>query len=290
MRGRVKALVAAIFFVFHMECSDCVRVQENVMAENKEFCRINGKTIYFLTDDEKEKLREPLVNLLSNETCVLYADTVKGEIIGYEPYDPSLPTVPEGYGCGLYDVTDDGIPELLVHPKGYYGSSGAVTYFVYDILTGRELGSIDGGNAESWCVYYFKDTGELRSVGSYWRRGGWSKRYRVMTFLCYDDQYDICFEEIFLYALLSMDSEKNSDAKWLGNDSYARYFVYGEDASLDDYYWEWDWCHVNGLRIPETERQIIKWGDIDSDDDDRFVRSERMVDALLSSAQKFIVP
>ena len=300
MHGRIKALAATALLVLRICCADCVRGKEHTVTEETEFCRINGETIYFLTDAEKEKLRDPLVNLLSNETCVIYADTARGEIIGYEPCDPSLPTIPEGYGCGLYDVTGDGMPELLVHPKGYYGSSGAVTYFVYDIFTGRELGSIDGGNAESWCVYYFKDTGKLRSVGSYWRRCGWSERYRVMTFLNYDSHDHVCFEESYLYAILGIDGEvvetKETDedgipvTKWFETYSYAGYSVYGEDALLDDYYGEWDWFYVNAIRIPETELQIIKWWELDVDDGDRFVRAERMAEALLSSTQKFILP
>lgn len=300
MCGRIKTMVAAVLWVFSMGCLDCLKEQEHVISERTEFCRINGETMYFLTDDEKEKLRDPLINLLSNETCAIYADTVKGEIIGYEPYDPNLPTVPEGHGCGLYDVTGDGMPELLVHPKGYYGSSGTITYFVYDIFTGRMLGSIDGGNAESLCVYYFKDTDELCSVGSYWRRGGWSERYRVMMFLSYDDEYDVCFEESFLYAHLGIDGEfvkteeidsgGNYVEKWVETYSYARYSVYGEDATLDAYYGELDWFYMNSIRIPETELQIVKWWDITSDVDDRFDRAERMAEALLSSTQKFLVP
>ena len=257
---------------------------------------VNGKTFYFLDDKDKQALREPLIRLLSNETREIYADTPRGELIGREPYDPDAPTVPAGYACGLYDVTGDGMPELLVHPNGYTGSSGTATYFVYDVFSGEELGSIDGGNDELWCVYYFMETDELRSVGTYWRRGGWSERYRVTSFLTYDKAGNTCGEEYYLYAHFVIESnmftpsEDSSDAQeWSEHYPYARYSVRGENSTLDDYYGEIDWFNANCVRIPETTLQMIDWDTVCSDDDDRFVRAERMADALLSSTQEFIV-
>ncbi len=294
---RIIAMMICLLMLFGI--SGCENQNgENTCDQVSDFCVINGKKMYFLDDGEKAKLREPLIKLLSNETREIYADSPMGEIIGYEAYDPDLPTIPEGYACGLYDVSGDGIPELLVHPRGYFGSSGTVTYFVYDIFTGEAIGSIDGGNGESWCVYYITETDELRSVGSYWRRGGWSERYRVMTFLRYEDDH-ICGEELYLYSHLSIDGETietgdvNEDGvpigKWVESYPYSRYSVYGEDAYLDDYYAEIDWFHKNGIRIPETELQMINWWNA-TRADDRFVRAEQMADALLTTTQKFIVP
>ena len=267
---------------------NCVGCAKNTAAGKEAV--VNGKTFYFLDDKDKQVLREPLIRLLSNETREIYADTPRGELIGREPYDPDEPTVPAGYSCGLYDVTGDGMPELLVHPNGYYGSSGTTTYFVYDVFSGEELGSIDGGNDELWCVYYFMETDELRSVGTYWRRGGWSDRYRVTSFLTYDKADNTCGEEYYLYAHLVIDSNMSEDAQgWSEYYPYASYSVRGVNSTLDDYYGEMDWFHANCVRIPETTLQMIDWDTVCSDDDDRFVRAGRMADALLSSTQEFIV-
>lgn len=292
-------IVSSVIVITSSGCANKQREKEDADYKVTGYCVINGKTMYFLADEEKERLREPLIKLLSNETHEVYADTFRGEIIGYEPYDPNEPTVPAGSACGLYDVTGDGMPELLIHPNGYYGSSGTVTYFAYDVFSGDYIGSIDGGMSESWCVYYFTETDELCSVGSYWRRGGWSERYRIMTFLKYEEDSNTCSEELYLYAHFSIDGESINTGevgadgtyvgKWVESYPYARYSVRGVDVYLDDYYGEIDWFNINCVRIPETELQMISWWDVCSDDD-RFVRAEQMVDALLSTSQEFIVP
>lgn len=274
-------------------CVGCAKTPTAPPSVGTDYTRVDGKTLHFLADEELEALREPLERLLSNENCTIYADTVRGEIIGYEPHDPSLPSIPEGYRCGLYDATGDGIPELLVHPNGYYGSSGTVTYFVYDIATGAELGSMDGGNSESWCVYYATESDELVSVGSYWRRGGWSDRYRVMTLLHYDGEEHACYEELYLYAHLGIGHAVNDEGSvedWVEEYPYAAYSVRGEDATLDAYFAELDWFTAHCVRIPETELCMIDWDCVCSDEDDRFTRAEKMADALLSSDRKFVVP
>ena len=289
-------LVCVLMLIFGAGCAESGAGQ---VDEDIDMCIVNGRKMYFLADKEKKKLRKPLEKLLSNETHEIYADTPRGEIIGYEPYDKDEPTVPEGYACGLYDVTKDGIPELLVLPRGYNGSSGALTYYIYDLESYECIGTIDSGNAGSWCVYYFVELDELRSVGSYWRRGGWQERYRVMTFLTYDERQRAYGEESFLYAWLGIDGERVEEgevldgvyiANWVESYPYAYYKVRGKDAYLDEYYAELDWFNASFVRIPETELQMISWGDVCDDDDDRFERAEKMVDALLSTTQEFILP
>ena len=275
-------------------CVGCTKAPTETPSAGTDYTRVNGKTFYFLAEEELEALREPLERLLSNENCTIYADTPRGEIIGYRPHDPDMPSIPEGYRCGLYDATGDGIPELLVHPNGYYGSSGTATYFVYDIVTGEEIGSMDGGNSESWCVYYVTESDELVSVGSYWRRGGWSDRYRVMTLLRYDSEEKDCYEELYLYAHLgighAVPDEGAPVEEWGEEYPYASYSVRGKDVYLDEYYAELDWFTSHCVRLPETELCLIDWDEVCEDEDDRFIRAQKMAEALLSSHQKFVVP
>lgn len=296
---RIIAVVLTSLFL--LSSNGCGQKGSKIDQDNyksSEYCVMDGKTMYFLAEEDKQILREPLIQLLSNETCAIYADTPIGDIIGYEPHDPNKPSIPEGDACGLYDVTSDGMPELLVRPKGYYGTSGSVVYEVYDVFSGEYLGSMDGAIDTVWGVYYFRETDELRSVGSYWRRGGWSDRYRVMTFLHYDKKDNTCYEEVYLYAHFQISGQRvpaneiNTDGllveKWVESYPYARYKAYGEIVDLDEYYGELDWFHANCIRIPETELQMISWWDVCSSED-RFERAEQMADALLSSNQKFIV-
>ena len=299
MTKRIIAIfMSFLLFVFHIGCAGEQKDKSDSYTRT-DGCTVNGRTMYFLSDEDKKLLRKPLKRALSNETHEIYDDTAIGELIGYEPYDKNEPTVAAGYSCGLYDVTGDGMPELLVHPHGYHGSSGTVTYYVYDIFSNNKIGEIDGGNAESWCVYYFTETDELRSVGSYWRRGGYPERYRVMTLLDYDEESNTCGEELYLYAHFSIEGRivdvKDDDGdtfvgEWVESYPYASYKVRGKGATLDEYYYEMDWFNSNCVRIPETELQMIRWWDVSSDDDDRFERAEKMVDALLSTDQKFIIP
>ena len=292
-------IVSSVIVITSSGCAhkECEKEDDNYKVTD--YCVINGKTMYFLADEEKDALRDQLVRLLSNETHAIYADYGVGEIIGYEPYEPNEPTVPAGYAWGLWDATGDGMPELLVHPEGYYGSSGTVTYFIYDVVSGNYLGSMDGGISESWCVYYFTETDELCSIGAYYRRGGWSERYRVMSFLKYDEDSNTCCEEMYLYAHFSIDGESVNTGEvgedgtyigqWVESYPYARYSIRGKNVYLDDYYAEIDWFNTNCIRVPETELQMISRWNI-SLDDDRFVRAEQIVDAMLSTTQKFIVP
>lgn len=295
-----KLILILVSLVIVINCIGCAnKKNEGPNDKDPGYCVINGKTITFLADEEKERLREPLIKLLSNETHEVFDENSREESIGYEPYDPNEPTVPEGYSCGLYDVTSDGMPELLIFPKGYSGSSGTVTYFVYDIFSGAYLGSINGNISESLCVYYFTEIDELRSVASYSRSKGWAKQYHFTTFLKFNKDNNTCYEELYLYLYYEVKgeivstSEVGDDGTYSGQwvESYhnEKFKVHGKDASSDDYNKEIEWFYTNCIRIPETELQMIKWHDACSDKN-RFVRAEKMVDALLSTTQKFIVP
>ena len=247
-------------------------------------CIINGKTISFVSDREIRKLRKPLSKLLSNmEFFVTDGD----DILGFEAPDPSSPSIPNCYRCGLFDVTGDGLPELLVHPFGYHGSSGTATYFVYDIPSGRELGSIEGGNAESWCVFYDTSDDSLFAVGSYWLRGGWESRRRCISLLEYDEDSGKCYERPYFCTMHAIDKE------WFGEDSWdevypiTKYDLYGKEVSLDEYYDEYDRFATECIRIKETELVMIDWDDVCSDEDGNATRGKKMAEALLTSGQRF---
>ena len=248
-------------------------------------CVINGKTLSFVSDKEIRRLRKPLAKLLSNmELFVTDGD----DILGYEAPDPSSPSIPNCYRCGLFDVTGDGIPELLVHPFGYHGSSGTATYFVYDIPSGRELGSIDGGIAESWCLFYDTADDSTFAVGSYWLRSGWESRRRRISLLEYDEDSGKCSEKSYFCTMHAIDKELSDDGSWAEIYPIKLYELYGEKVSLDDYYDEYDRFLTECIRIKETELVMIDWDEVCSDDDSNAARGKKMADALLSSGQRFM--
>lgn len=246
---------------------------------------INGKTLSFVSDKELRRLRKPLSKLLANmELFVTDGD----DILGSEAPDPSSPSIPNCYRCGLFDVTGDGLPELLVHPFGYNGSSGTATYFVYDIPSGRELGSIEGGIAESWCLFYDTADDSAFAVGSYWLRSGWESRRRCISLLEYDEDSGKCYERSYLSTMHAIDKNPSEDSSLDEIYPTTIYKMYNKSVSLDDYYDEYDRFLTECIRIKETELVMIDWDEVCSDKDSNAARGKKMADALLKSGQRFM--
>ncbi len=259
---------------------------------------VNGNPVLFVEESQKQTWEEPLAKLLANVE-VPYGE--KGEILGEEPIDPDSPSVPMNYCCGLLDVNLDGVPELLVHPFGYFGSSGCATYYAYDIHTGQKIGEIDDGCGEdTWCVYYDIQEERFRLVGQYWLRGGWSARDRYLSFLTYYAELGEYGNDIYLHTFHHIDANQEiledpdpTDsyyvATWEEIYSNTSYFVDGEMVYLDDYYDAYDRFVADHIRIPETTLQLIRWDDVSEDEDSYEEKAKKMAKALISTDQKFLV-
>jgi len=302
----LQAISFALLFAFSLSlfaCGGDTEQKNNGNMKNTETynadCIIGGKEIFFVDDDTKKEWKAPLAKLLSN-VLVPYGEG--GDILGYEAsVDPNAPVIPQSYRCGLLDITQDGVPELLVHPFGYHGSSGTSTYFVYNIYSGQKLGEIDGGSGESWCYYYYTETDELNLIGQYWLRCGWDWRDRYMTKVYYEDSVGECMEAVYLHTAHAINGEETDivdedpddmfyTATWVESYPETTYYRYGQEVYLDDYYAEYDWFLQKCIRIPETELVLINWDDISDADDDYSTKGSKMADALISSDQEFIQP
>ncbi len=260
-------------------------------------CIVNGKEIYFIDDEAKIEWTEPLAKLLAN---VLVAYGEHGEIMGYEAaVDSDAPAIPEFYECGLMDFTGDGIPELLVNPIGYFGSSGVITYFAYDIYSGERIGFIDGGFNQSWCLYYYLEDDSIATIGQYWLRGGWSWRGKYLTKISFNtDVMEYC-EEIMLRSAHDVDAVQVEDIydeeigeyieAWEEIYPDTKYFCGIDEVSIDTYFAEYDHFARNYFRIPETEIVFFCWEDVSSKNDGYIVRGEKMAKALVTSEQEFII-
>lgn len=287
-------LTSALFFTL-FGCSSH-NENENSRASVAD-CIINGREICFISDEAKNEWKEPLAKLLSN---VLIPYGENGDILGYEAtVDPNTPAIPQSYQCGLLDVTGDGIPELLVHPFGHFGSSGTATYFAYNIYSGQKIGEINGGNGQSWCYYYDTESNGLSLIGQYWLRGGWEWRDRYITRISYDESVMECLETRWLHTAHEIAGKQTDivdvnpedglyTATWVETYPNTTYYVYNNEVYLDDYYAEYNCFVTKYIRIPETELILFSWDEVSNDEDDYITKGEKMAEVLITSKQKFI--
>ena len=285
----VKHLLSKIIGIFLLLAFILNTVSCNTSPDDGNYTRINGKTLYFVTDKQKQSWKKTLTELM--EKAFIAAEEWENS----PDYD-LLPKQDEtaiamSYACGLLDITMDGVPELLVYPNGYSGSSGTTTYFAYDINSGEYLGDLDGGGGESICFYY--DTESNRPVlgVQYWIRCGWD--YRRYAFeLC---EYDPPSKDFHLSLYLNAAHQTYFSDKILpdgSRDTYdcVHYSSNGISISHDTYHEERQAFEKRYVRIIETEFEVIRWDQVANYEDDNGVRIERMVEALLNSNQKFLKP
>lgn len=257
---------------------------------------INGQPIYYLTDEDKQAWEEPIAKLLAN-VIPMFDGRSRDE--AKSSYDPNSPAVPPYLACGLLDITRDGCPELLVEPVGAYGSSGTSTYYIYDIPTGKHLGEIGGGIDELFAEYYNIRTGEFYLLGQYWLRYGWEERDRYIVTPGYSDELDGYYlSTVFrvYHKIASKEVEREDEDP---NDMYytaiweewypeTKYFAYGQETTLDDYYTAYDEFMHTYVQIPETKLQMLSYSDVCDDGDNSMERASKMAQSLLKSGQKFI--
>ena len=298
----ISALLVISFMITLTACSREETVtpdaQVTDISSSSPDCIIGGKNIYFVSPEAKKEWYEPLAKLLSN-VYVPYGE--HGEILGYEATtDPNAPVIPDCYECGLLDVTNDGVPELLVSPYGFSGSSGNETYFVYNIYSGQKLGELTGGNGQSWCVYYNTEHDSLKLYGRYWLREGWDVRYRYIKTVNYFESTMECSESCYLNMSQVIiaeptDVEDNDsddiyfEEAWTESYTSTGYYIWCDEATLDDYYAEYDHYLNTCLRIPETELVLFTWDDVCDDNDSYITKGKKMASALISSEQEFVM-
>lgn len=251
---------------------------------------IGGTTVSFLSERELKKLEKPLIRLLSNERTPY---GTAGEIEGHRAADPSRPSVSRGHSAGLFDVTGDGTPELLILPYGGGGSSGLMCYEVYDVLSGRQLGAITG-NDGSWCHWLDREGERLIPLAEIWSRCGWSGRGQAYATLRYDAEGDQWESEELMSVSYLIDMERketNGEIEVLG-EIYpsTSYYLNGEKTSLDQFHRARLQLFEPLVCLPETRLTMLWWSDVCSEEEDAATRAEKMAEALLSSGQKFPHP
>ena len=266
---------------------DKIVLEEN--CDTTDFCVINGRMINFVSWDEISKLEASIAKLLSNE---LYPYGEGGDIYGYTCPDPDSPSVPESYSCGLMDVSGDGVPELLLHPYGYFGSSGTASYKIYDVYSGEYLGIIDDGIGIPWCTYYNIEEDNYSIVCQYYLRGGWPYRHYTHTELAYI-KGEYCSRSFASSKHdIEVEQETDEDGHECWNEIYpnTRYYSDKYSDSLDGYNNSLFDFEQNYIRIPETELILIGWDEVCEYDEDQSVRAAKMARALVTSCQRIVAP
>ncbi len=252
-------------------------------TDKSEHCRINGTTFNFLSDKEMEKLREPLEKLILEALAI---EPVTDDFYDYVKLFPAnSPTVIPGVQYGLLDVNFDGVPELVVEPYGYNGSSGAATYCVFDIFSGKNIGEINSGQ-DDWCVYFETGTNALVIIGEYITRGGWTD-HSYSCVMIESDAETGGFSKRYLlkshhsYIGGAEDSDENEN--WS-----SVYYVDGEKTGPELYLHVSQALKKSYARIPETMLTFVSdeyFYDLDISKEEH---AEYIVDALLSTGQEFI--
>lgn len=273
----IKSAFATVLAAVMLASSACAR-------DEREYTRIAGEDIYFASEAETEKWREPLEKLLSNTVGLQFEDEITGEPLPNNPPYPDRPSVEKGYGCALFDLTRDGIPELLVNLGGGV-SSGVVTHRAYDIYTGEVLGEFDGSSGSLCCYYAGKDEG-IKTVNKYSFRCGWSGKSYYTSFI--EPAVGGFTEKMYLESHYEMEMKSLSENDFTIVCKSMTCEVWGEETEPENYLFERECFDENYIRIPETVMKYVSWYGLVSDDDTPEEQGEKMTEALLSTGQRFI--
>ncbi|MBQ8407280.1 MAG: hypothetical protein IJY39_00295 [Clostridia bacterium] len=226
---------------------------------------------YYVTDEEKEKWREPLLEILSRMHYFGRDSASDDSTIFIMPY----------LSVSLFDMNCDGTPEVIVNQGG--GSMQNALYEVYDLATGECMGNFDGSFEDSRCYYYDLEEKDYDFIGQSSWRIGYDSRFRFISMMGESDDLIDC--------ILSEDYNlPNRSENWEEEIFNVTYSIDGELATIDQYYAAYDALWQRYVRIPDTQMAYIYWSDLEGYDAELEPSSlaEQMADALLRSGQKFI--
>jgi hypothetical protein len=274
----IKSAFAAALAALMLASSACA-------SRERGYTRIAGKEIYFASEAEAEKWREPLESLLSNTVGLQFEDESTGEPLPNEPPYPERPHIQKGFGGALFDLTGDGTPELLINTGG--GSSVVIPYIVYDIYTGECIGELDSSGSDSVCCYYAVEAESIKTVNKYSMRLGWSEKTFYVNFI---EPRDGGFaERTYLESGYEMEFEESAENEFDIVCRSVECFVWGEKREPGSFLFERELFDTEYIRIPETALRYVLWYDLPSDGDTPEEHGKKMAAALLSTGQMFIV-
>ena len=245
--------------------------------------------VYF-SDEERQAWFEPIVKLISNQQEP-YGNPAEG-IIGYIAPRPDEPSIESGFNMGLFDVTGDGTPELLLDKGG--GSAGNDYFYVYDIFSGEIIATLDGGGEKAWAVYYDIENNKYFPVGRYdWRVGCFGSMHFVTTIQYSEANKVFCEKGIFYSALYFEEKHVESEDGDINEVEFvitdAEFKINGEDVDFQHYHYELSEFYQSYSLVPNTGLLLYDWSDVSDAEDSYRERAEKMAQMLLyGSGQRFV--
>ncbi len=266
---RILLLTALLIFsaLCHASCSEPLSDEHTQQT-------IGDKTFTFASEKDKEEWRKPLEKLLANAR-ELDADDYD------DPTYKNLPTFWDGYGCALFDVTLDGIPELIVNYGG--GTAGNHYYAIFDLYTGADLGSFDADYNDDWRVYYNTDLDLICLMGVYGFREGWDINYTLHGQMVYNAERGEYTSRV-LYEAKSIMEELDDD------DPIMVYYVADKKVSEAEYTAAMEAYERSYIELEGTKLTFVSWRDLQGEEGEYKARAQEMADLLLSSEQRFLLP
>ncbi len=236
------------------------------------------KSIY-VSDEEKAAWFAPIVKLISNQEELIEDEYGRG--LGYEAPRPNEPSISYGWSIGLFDVTMDGVPEVIVNCGG--GSSGCVFLEVYDIFSGQEIGNMDSNGKDGcWGIYYNLETGKYFPLGSYSWNSGWDTELRYITTISYNEELQGYNESCLFYARYFYEDSDYAVA-------HISCSVNGEDVIEPNYQYRMTRFYQENCLLPQTGIKMYSWSSVSDSDDSYQERAEKMARMLLyGSGQQFV--
>lgn len=264
---------------------ETIEEKSEVKTEEKIIYQIKTEQIQYeyIDESEKEKWREPLIMLLENMKSPKFE-----KMICDIPY-PGRPAIEHGYSASLMDINLDGVPELFIDVGG--GSAQNRFYYVYDLLTGKELGTLNGGYNDTWCVYFNRQSGSYEVLSHFEWRIGWMGKSRFVSSceITTDPETceDILVEHYLMSAHYSISTNDPDDFEdKLAFDSIS-FYVDGTLSYIDEYFEAQDEFNKNYVRLFETSMVTVHIEDLPKDDKSK---EEITADNLLNTSQIFIRP
>ena len=229
-------------------------------------------------ETEYGELAVHLIALLENEEQQVY--NPEDQSFGYEmaPY-PDRTSIPASYHFGLFDLTGDGVPELLCAMWGYSGSMGNARYAIYDVLAETKMAELPASYGQPLARYRNKEDGTVHFIGTRHLQMGVSDQFEDLVEWSFDPE-TAAFEVRHIYG-----TEVVFRPEDIGGEHPMRiYSVSGEEVSEERY--DEAVCSFENVyeKVPDSEIRYVD-NPHDADESSRNLTVLQVAEQLLATGR-----